>query len=1177
MSQDCPLVLDPLFIPGSGTSQQDRQLPALDPAYAPVDEHSTADHLVFTQKLSAFLLFINNDNNSDGTTWESFFNKDISTQLSLIVTQQTSDFADTLKKFLQPLQEGTAPLAQAKNFYGKIYSALFSLAWQIEKMRAQLPDTLLLKAVVQSLITTRLKDQLKKLLAYYNKAVTDGLINANANIYTNIFGMASEDADIVAGRSFPAIWNSTITVDPDIYSPATTKIRKLYFAANHNFFKSAIDVFIKAIVKITAAAAQELQDTLGEWDSHEPHNALFLAFLKLLQFSRTQLNELTQRHLELYYQEILRLRKKQPVPDKVFMTFALARFTDEYLLPKGSQLKAGKFPDGSDAFYATDADLAVNTATISDMRSVYLCPVEDTDGAISKYRVYASPLPASKDGNGQPFDDPNTPWHPFAAKTLADYTQVQRVNMPVAHIGFAFASHYLFLREGNRTITLSVATSSPVTGLTAADFTAAITTAAGWTPVTITGLAAAATGNGFVLTCAMAATTPGTVPFNKTIHQASFDTTDPVLRILLSENTAATSAWAKLKDTVITGYTLEVTVDKVKNIHVQTDTGVMDPSKPFLPFNAVPSPGAMLLLGCDEIFQKNNARVTPMFMWKQGTEHDFGESPQLYILRHNDGWKIIRHPLDIFDADINGLLHNKPREHFYIDDKTQIAPVYSNLNTPYSPLSTTGFVRYNLTNDLGYQTSLAQRMAYLTKAANGQNLAGVPTGLFTPPTLQEIYLQYVADTQTEATFFHVYPFGEKQTAVGNHLLPQFLHDATANKPSLAEFYLGLQHFLPPRQVTLLFQIDESTANPLVSKPDNQVRWHYLKDDEWIAFDNAAVADGTDNLIRSGIIAFNIPREAGLSHHVMPDQQYWLKATIAEADEAICKTVSIVTQAVSATFVPGADLTQTLASPLPAGTIAKLATPQPEIKTVTQPFSSFGGTPQESSQQFYIRCSEQLRHKGRSVNKWDYEHLVLQQFPHLYRAKCIPHTRFENGIYNEMAPGHVTVITIPSLLQRNGIDPLRPFTYMSDLQRVKEYLQKLISPFVHLHVCNPDYEQVRVEAKVCFFPQYDETMFTHQLQEEITRFLAPWAYTEGAALRFENRITNAMIVNFMEKRYYVDYVTDVKLYHAGILKDIITPDRQSAIIVPVKAADHVITPIPAKAAAVVDNGPDCGCA
>lgn len=55
------------------------------------------------------------------------------------------------------------------------------------------------------------------------------------------------------------------------------------------------------------------------------------------------------------------------------------------------------------------------------------------------------------------------------------------------------------------------------------------------------------------------------------------------------------------------------------------------------------------------------------------------------------------------------------------------------------------------------------------------------------------------------------------------------------------------------------------------------------------------------------------------------------------------------------------------------------------------------------------------------------------------------------------------------------------------------------------------------------------------------------------------------------------MTDVKLYHAGILEDIITPDRQSAIIVPVKATDHVITPIPAKAAAVVDNGPDCGCA
>ena len=58
---------------------------------------------------------------------------------------------------------------------------------------------------------------------------------------------------------------------------------------------------------------------------------------------------------------------------------------------------------------------------------------------------------------------------------------------------------------------------------------------------------------------------------------------------------------------------------------------------------------------------------------------------------------------------------------------------------------------------------------------------------------------------------------------------------------------------------------------------------------------------------------------------------------------------------------------------------------------------------------------------------------------------------------------------------------------------------------------------------------------------------------------------------------MDYVTDVRLYHAGVEKETISPDRQTAIIVPVKAAQHVITvinqniPVPAP-----DSTAGCGC-
>ncbi|MFO0795319.1 MAG: hypothetical protein U0586_14810 [Candidatus Brocadiaceae bacterium] len=39
-----------------------------------------------------------------------------------------------------------------------------------------------------------------------------------------------------------------------------------------------------------------MEKTITEWDRHEPHYALFLAFLRLFEFARTEMNTITGRH-----------------------------------------------------------------------------------------------------------------------------------------------------------------------------------------------------------------------------------------------------------------------------------------------------------------------------------------------------------------------------------------------------------------------------------------------------------------------------------------------------------------------------------------------------------------------------------------------------------------------------------------------------------------------------------------------------------------------------------------------------------------------------------------------------------------------------------------------------------------------------------------------------------------
>jgi hypothetical protein len=68
----------------------------------------------------------------------------------------------------------------------------------------------------------------------------------------------------------------------------------------------------------------------------EPHLALFLSFLKLLRIPQGRLNNLTGRHLDFYYKEVLNLSKQKAIPDRVHLIFKLAKNASQEIVLKGS-------------------------------------------------------------------------------------------------------------------------------------------------------------------------------------------------------------------------------------------------------------------------------------------------------------------------------------------------------------------------------------------------------------------------------------------------------------------------------------------------------------------------------------------------------------------------------------------------------------------------------------------------------------------------------------------------------------------------------------------------------------------------------------------------------------------------------------------------------------------------
>ena len=228
----------------------------------------------------------------------------------------------------------------------------------------------------------------------------------------------------------------------------------------------------------------------------------------------------------------------------------------------------------------------------------------------------------------------------------------------------------------------------------------------------------------------------------------------------------------------------------------------------------------------------------------------------------------------------------------------------------------------------------------------------------------------------------------------------------------------------------------------------------------------------------------------------------------------------------------------MVNPLAASSISKLKIKEPEIKSITQPYASFGGKIKETDFEFYRRVSERLRHKERGIAIWDYERIVLQEFPEIYKVKCINHSTFnfedENGnlLDSEFAPGFVTLIVVPELKNQNAVDPLQPRASLNTLENIKTFVSKKISPFAaaKLKVINPLFEKIQVEFYVEFISGFDRGFYEKQIVEDIIEFLSPWAFQEGKDIVFGGKIHRSVILNFLEERSYVDFVTDFKMNH-----------------------------------------------
>ncbi|HEX3045701.1 MAG TPA: baseplate J/gp47 family protein [Bacillota bacterium] len=449
------------------------------------------------------------------------------------------------------------------------------------------------------------------------------------------------------------------------------------------------------------------------------------------------------------------------------------------------------------------------------------------------------------------------------------------------------------------------------------------------------------------------------------------------------------------------------------------------------------------------------------------------------------------------------------------------------------------------------------------------------------PTIRSMSIDYTASaklrldtaaldassTEVPIRLFRFHPFGfEEMGQPGDpddFLLPQF--------DMQGYLFLGIRNVNPLQTVSLLVQMVSGSGDVNLDTPE--ITWSYLAANKWRPFKQSEILkDKTYGLQNTGITRFNIPAEATLSNTILPGARLWICAAAPDNIDAVPDTLDIRANSICITYQNQNNDPDRLITPLGAYTIKEMAERDPAIYEIIQPYTSFNGKRREQGIEFYIRVSERLKHKNRALTLEDYEKMILAQFPQIYKVKCVPQDECARPGAELLAPedrGEIIVIVILKNSNSTPFFPLKPKTPANILEEIQRYIQSYMPPLVKVTVKNPRFEEIKYRLAVKFKDGYDRGYYINTLNEDIKRFLSPWAYDKEAEVSFGTSVFSSSVINFIENTDYVDYVANFSLLqqiiqHEGYLETIplfLTEDNAATVKYPdsilVSAESHII--------------------
>ncbi|GAA3511915.1 hypothetical protein GCM10022393_27030 [Aquimarina addita] len=937
----------------------------------------------------------------------------------------------------------------------------------------------------------------------------------------------------------------------------------------------------------------------------DPHLTLFICFLKLLDTSKQQFDGITKRHLDFYYQEVLQLKKQSYTPDKVYALFELAKNVENQQIAKDTLLDGGKDTNGKTRNYAVSEELVVNTTNIAQLKSTYL----DATG------WYEAPIPNSIDGQGGDFDNESNSWMPFGNTSYANASFGFTIGAPSLKMSDGPRSIVLTFKLAGKNGTITTTedfSESLIFSITGASGWITIpvpkekimsingefscTLELSETDDAIINYDVTIHSENYNAVHPLIK-----IEFNKTTREAA---------------TNSFKLYKKLVDLTIIDIIITTTSLYTKSLLVKNDTGTITTENAFFPFGPQAKKNAKLRIKSEEWIGKNITEAVLKMNWKDLPD-SFATHYSTYTESTvNDGLydpisdTIVKKTMgdDRFTATTSIISKNRNTQSdlktpdqinidyqvYWLDKLNYLEDDNNNpvgLSTPdkiaitatedttiadnalfkspersefsffddaaesYIPLATDAyFLQVELEEDFFQDVfgKVLTAQAIAEKAAPNAPYIPLAEDISVTITTEEHF--NTLDKHLE--LFHNYPYGQIKTIASAQAS---LVSSFTPKGAL---FLGLENCIQGTHVQFLFQLEEGTENPdaIISEGYPEIEWHYLHQNEWILFTKEQLLkDETNNFLKTGLVKFKIPKNFDTTNTLLPDSLFWVRASQkskiigTNLPDTVSRFIEIHPQAVQAEFSNQYNSLDHLQNGIPSNTISKLINRMATVKKVIQPFASFDGIPEEDDTHFYRRISERLRHKNRAITLWDYEHLILQEFPNIHKVKCLNHSSFNSN----QSPGDVLIVVVPDIKNQNVFNVYEPQMSANKLTEIEEYINQLNSSLVNARVVSPVYEPVRVTLDAFFYPEYDINLYTKLLKEDIAKFLAPWAFDTEASIAFNNTLHESEMIFYIENLQYVDYIKNFSLTHNGNAKQKVSPTDEKSILTSVAASSHII--------------------